>query len=277
MKKILISLVIVFVMASPSVAQLTRDQLPPEISSQISNEQLELTNWMMFYYKKPVPNEFPNWLKRASAAGMLKEPARQFPFLGFEATVFAMNEDKISLWIKTIDALPEKDQNNVLMALWLSGTKSSQEVLLDKSRQRLIHGQNYFNFQTDATPLILDDIINTYGGFLDIQWGRFSASGDDKPIRNIVSVLEFAQFIGSRKKFPNPNTDEEKQVVLKEIYFHSAVWSLRSNCKTHPRVLEICEKIYREENIGHLSQIVLQSILSEFKPEKYKVTKTSNK
>lgn len=277
MKNIITSILLLLVLSVPVFAQLTRDQLPPEMSRQISDEQLELTNWMMYYYKKPVPNQFPNWLKRASAAGMLKEPKRQFPFLGFEATIFAMNEDKISLWMKTIDALPEEDRKNVLMALWLSGTKSSQEVLLDKSRQRLIRGQNYFNFQTDATPLMLDDIANTYGGYLDIQWGRFSASGDDKPVRNIISVLEFAQFIGSGKKFPRPSTDEEKQAVLKEIYFQSAVWSLRSNCKIHSRVLDLCEKIYDEGNIGHLSQLVLRSILNKFKPEKYKGSKTSNK
>jgi hypothetical protein len=208
---------------------------------------------------------------------MLKEPERQFPFLGFEATVFAMNEDKISLWMKTIDALPENDRKNVLMALWLSGTKSSKEVLLEKSRQKLIHGQNYFNFETNAAPLILDDIANTYGGFLDIQWGRFSATADEKPIRNIISVLEFAKFIGASDKYPRPKTDEEKESVLKEIYFQSAVWSLRSNCKMHPRAIEICEKIYSEKSIGQLSQLVLQSLLSEFKPEKYKVAKTSNK
>jgi hypothetical protein len=53
--------------------------------------------------------------------------------------------------------------------------------------------------------------------------------------------LEFAQFISSHKKFPKPNTDEEKQAVLKEIFCQTASWSLRSNCQINPKALEICE------------------------------------
>jgi hypothetical protein len=60
-------LALLLLLAAPVTAQITRDQLPPEKASQIPDAQLELTNWMMFYYKKPLPDDFPRWLKSASA------------------------------------------------------------------------------------------------------------------------------------------------------------------------------------------------------------------
>jgi hypothetical protein len=258
------------------MAKLTRDQLPPEMSNQISDNQLDLINWMMFYYEKPQPDEFPNWLKKASAEGMLKDEKRQFPFLGFATTIFTMNTERIHKWMNIIDLLPENDRKTVLISLWLSGTKASKDILMSESRQKLLYGQNYFNFDTNNAPPSLDN-INIYWGFLDIQWGRFCASGNDKPIRNIISVLDYGLFMGAQKKYPQPQTDEEKEAIIKEIVFQSALWSLRSNCKIYPKVLEICENVYNEGNLSHIAQLSLKSILIELKPDKYHIEETSNK
>ncbi|PKN61428.1 MAG: hypothetical protein CVU57_29425 [Deltaproteobacteria bacterium HGW-Deltaproteobacteria-15] len=268
--RILTSFALVFLLASAAAAQVTRDRLPPEIASQISDAQLELTNWMMFYYKKPVPDEFSVWLRRASDEGMLRNEKKQFPFLGFGATVFAANPDKIPLWMETIDVLPEQDRKTVLIALWLSGSEASQAALSLKPRKDLLNGPNYFNFQTGREPPHLNE-INVYWGFLDIQWGRFIASGAEAPIRNIVSVLKFAEFMGAGNRFPTPKTDEQKQAVLKETLFRSALWSLRSNCIVDPKVLEICEKIYNEGKLDRLSQLAIKSIFVELIPGRYRI------
>lgn len=269
-------LALLLLLAAPVTAQITRDQLPPEKTSQISDAQLELTNWMMFYYKKPLPDDFPCWLKSASAEGMLKDEKRQFPFLGFAATVFAANPDKIPKWMGTIDALPKHDRKTVLIALWLSGTKASRDAISVKSRKKLLRGRNYFNFQTRREPPSLDEINVCYGRFLDIQWGRFLASGSEKPIKNVISILELAQFIGSRQKYTKPKGEKEKQAVLKEAIFRSAIWSLRSNCQMHPEVLTICEQIYKEGKLSRLARLSLKSILIELKPDKYKIDGASN-
>jgi len=312
-------LALLLLLAAPVPAQITRDQLPPEKASQISDAQLELTNWMMFYYKKPLPDDFPRWLKSASTEGMLKDEKRQFSFLGFAATVFAANSGKVPQWMGTIDALPKQDRKvsysnsvvklknlnfkkikhsninkiffeqinlprnlnrihrkTVLIALWLSGTKASRDAISVKPRKTLLRGRNYFNFQTRREPPSLDGINVCYGGFPDIQWGRFFASGSEKPIKNVISVLELAQFIGSRQKYTKPKGEKEKQAVLKEAIFRSAIWSLRSNCQMHPEVLTICEQIYKKGKLSRLARLSLKSILIELKPDKYKIDGTSN-
>ena len=274
--KPIIYLALLLLLVAPVAAQVTRDQLPPKKASHISDAQLELINWMMFYYKKPLPDDFPRWLKSISAEGMLKDEKRQFPFLGFAATMFAANPVKVPQWMGTIDALPKQDRKTVLISLWLSGTKASRGAISVKSRKKLLRGRNYFNFQTRREPPSLDGINVCYGGFLDIQWGRFFASGSEKPIKNVISVLELAQFIGSRQKYTKPKGEKEKQAVLKEAIFRRAIWSLRSNCQMHSEVLTICEQIYKEGKLSRLARLSLKSILIEFKPDKYKIEGASN-
>ena len=270
MPRIFAGLLLLFVMVCPVYAELTRDQLPPDAANRISDEQLELINWMMFYYRHPKPDEFPKWLNRASAAGLLKDDERQFPFLGFEASIFMMNADKIPQWINFIDALTEHDRKNVLIALWLSDTKTGRSALQVESRRALISSDNYFNFKTDKDIPGMDRIKNTYMGYLDIQWGRFMATGSEKPVRNIISVLEFARYLGSQKKYPHPQTDEEKDCVIKEILFQTAVWSLRGNFQMHPKVLEICKKVYGEKVLNSHAQAALQGLLILFETDKNK-------
>ena len=45
-----------------------------------------------------------------------------------------------------------------------------------------------------------------------------------------------------------PKSDQEKHAVIKEAIFQSALWSLRSNCQMHPKVLAICEKTSNKAN-----------------------------
>jgi len=91
-----------------------------------------------------------------------------------------------------VDGLPERERKTVLIALWLSGTSAARDVLAANGRKVLLQGTNYYKFDTSREPPSLD-MINPYWGFLDIQWGRFFASGSERPLRNILSVVERGQ------------------------------------------------------------------------------------
>jgi len=272
MKRV-VSLIFLFsFLAILGCAQVNKHQ----VAKKISESQYELINWMTSYYKNPSPNEFPDWLKKLSSKRLLKDEKKQFPFLGFAATVFEANADKVPEWLRIIDSLPKRDRKTVLIALWLSNTKESHNALSDISRKNLLQTRNYFNFQMQQLPPSLN-AIDKYWGFLDIQWGRFLASGTKEPIVNITSVLEFASFLGSKNKYPKPKTKEEKWAIINEALFTTALRSLRSNCKMHSKVMEICEQIYEEGSLGRLAQWSLKSILIEMKPDKYTIEVSSNK
>ena len=102
---------------------------------------------------------------------------------------------KISQWASDIEELPKKHKKTILIALWLSGTKESKSIFQQSQFKSIIKGENFYNFDTSQEPPNLDKLYKTYGGFLDIQWGRFLATGDKKPIKLIISTLEYGKHL----------------------------------------------------------------------------------
>ena len=115
----------------------------------------------------------------------------------------------------------------------------------------------------------------TYSGFLDIQWGRFCASGKKRPIELIISTLKYGNYYGTIKRTDNKKNEElsnkEKDMILKEAIFNAAIWSLRSNCLHHPLVKQYCMEIYEEGKLNKASKHWLGALLAQVYPEKYKI------
>ena len=235
----------------------------------LSAKQMELVNWMVFYYQNPEPNKFPEKLIAFSEAGILDEDNKQFPFLGFASTVFQDNPSRIKAWIRKIEKLPKDHKKIILLALWLSRTKESKDVFQEKHYKEIIAGENYYHFKTDNQPPNLDLIDPVYGGFLDIQWGRFLASGKKKYIRLVISTLDFGYSWGAAEKYSQPFTEFQKQEIIKEAHFKAALWSLQSNCKMHKVVKQYCLELYLEGNLSSKEKKYLAMILSKVYPDKF--------
>jgi hypothetical protein len=230
---------------------------------------MALINWMVFYYKKPDPDEFPRKILAFSEAGLLDQEKRQFPFLGFASTVFRENPSRVKTWVTTLDRLPENHKRVVWLALWLSNTKESNELFQEKSHQKVISGSNYYNFETDESPPDLSKIDILYGGFLDIQWGRFLATGQEEPIRLIIRTLEFGDFWGAQERYRNPSSQSEREAIIKEAVFKAAIWSLKSNCKTHDLAKNWCVELYNSGQLSEKESKYLRLVLSQVDPEGY--------
>lgn len=218
-------------------------------------------NWMVFYYQKPDPDEFPRKILAFSEAGFLDQEKRQFPFLGFACTVFQENPSKVKTWATVLDRLPDAHKKVVWLALWLSNTKESNVLFKDQANQKVISGKNYYNFETSESPPDLSKIDSLYGGFLDIQWGRFLATGKKEPLRLIISTLEFGDCWGAQKKYPNPSNQSEREAILKEAIFKAAIWSLHSNCKTHDLVKSFCTQLYESGQLSEKEKKYLRLVL----------------
>jgi hypothetical protein len=238
-----------------------------------SSKQMDLINWMIFYYQNPEPNKLPEKLAALSETGLLNDEKRQFFFLGFASSVFHDNPDKIKIWVPEIDNLPQVHKKIIFLALWLSNTKEAKDLFLTQKYKEAIAGENYFNFETDKTPPSLDYIDRMYGGCLDIQWGRFLATGKKEYIHLIIGTLGQGDSWGASQKYSKPLSEDQKKEIIKEAYFKSALWSLQSNCKTHPLVKKYCSEIYEAGNLSAQEKKYLGILLSQVYPEKYKKTK----
>jgi len=234
-----------------------------------TKKQIELINWMVFYYQKPEPEEFPNKLTAFSEAGLLSEERKQFPFLGFASTLFRNNPARLISWLPKIETLPTDHKRIVLLSLWLSDTRESRELFQQDKYMKLISGKNYFNFETDKPAPDLGSIDPMYGGFLDIQWGRFLASGNKVPVRLIIGTLGFCDSWGAAEKYATPFSEDQKQEIIKEAIFKAALWSLQSNCEVHPVVKKYCSELYESSELSAKEKKYLGMLLTQVYPEKY--------
>ncbi len=86
---------------------------------------------------------------------------------------------------------------------------------------------------------------------LDMLWATFFATGDERVVRRIISVLQLSK----------DNKSAEALIGT------SALWSLKSNAKQHEKVMAICkEEIGKQDGLTkNLLQEVVTEKISEFK------------
>ena len=233
-----------------------------------SANPIELINWMVLYYQAPDPDRFLEKVMAFSETGLLTEEKRQFTFLGFASTVFRDNPDRVEAWVRGMEKLPREHLKVVLLALWLSDTEQSKIVIRESKHRELLAGKNYFNFLTNESPPRLDSIDPLYIGFLDLQWGRFLASGSKVPIRLIVGTLELGDSRGPATGPDKTLSKKDKRKIIEEAILRAALRSLRSNCRRHPLVRQHCLEISREGRLSPKASQRLSAILLETEPKK---------
>jgi hypothetical protein len=174
----------------------------------------------------------------------------------------AANPKRIQEWIDEASDLDEKQRDALLVAAWYSDTKEARD---------LFQKQNLDAYLKQKAPDILEIDVNN-PSTLDMLWGYFMATGDSAPIRRIVSALSLSKYSGALDRFKtSEKTDKDKKDAYLDATFQAAQWSLESNCKTHPRVLEHCEEIFSDKATPKDQSLWLGVILSKVKPEKYSV------
>lgn len=107
---------------------------------------------------------------------------------------------------------------------------------------------------------------------LDMLWGYFLATGDEKPIRRIVSALDLSKHAGALDKFKtSEKTDQNRKEAYLDVTFQAARWSLESNSRQHPQVLKYCESILGDPNLPKNQSLWLGVVLSKVKPDQYSI------
>lgn len=207
-------------LAAPSTAE---SQRAPKT---IDTEQ-DLNQWLTYYYLHPQPDLVVPATLLAEKKGFLASD-NGGPFMAFLSLVFANNPSRVGGWIKQLDSIPMKDKPMLWTALYWSHTKESQETLNqiisslpEKSRKSLLE-------QVSKPPVPIEKVEITGPAVLDMLWGAFFATGDEKYVKRLISVLPWES---QTKDLP------KMQVAA------SARWSLTSNAEQHPRVMKICQQV----------------------------------
>lgn len=189
------------------------------VASSSSAEQ-----WLNNYYKNPAPERFTSAVLELSRNGYFDEAGHVPLAIGFMATVFSQNPDKVQSWLQFSHVLPVSHQRILISALWYSGNPKGADYLRAYARDCEPSLRTSLNALANTTPSLPNAEVSSVSS-LNLQWGAFLANGETAPVRSILAALG------------NANLDQDVR------------WSLAQNAVQHERVLSICrDELSRQPN-----------------------------
>lgn len=212
----------------------------PAVAAPQANEQRapkaietdqDLNQWLTYYYLHPQPDLVVPATLLAEKKGYLSSEAGG-PYMAFLSRVFAENPSKLGTWIKQLDSIPLRDKPMLWTALYWSHTKESATVLDEIVKTLPPKGQESLVEQIAKPPEPIEKVTVSGPGVLDMLWGAFFATGDEKYVKRLISVL--------------PWESQNKDLIKMQVGA-SARWSLTSNAEQHSKVLEICQQVRETE------------------------------
>jgi hypothetical protein len=220
-----LSLSIVAVPAAVADVQTPRAAVNTAAPAAINSTE-DVVQWMTYYYLHPQPDLLVPALQYADANGLIEKG--QAPLTAFVSRVFAQNPARIAGWTKELESLSPQGKPLLWSALWWSNTVEGKQSLeeLMKTLTEKQAGEVLQQMAHPATPI--EQLEVKTPEVLDELWGAYSATGDEKYVNRLISVL--------------PWQYDHSADYMRMTIGSAARWSLTSNAQQHPAVLKICLK-----------------------------------
>jgi hypothetical protein len=165
---------------------------------------------MDHYYAAPHQADFVPGVVALNREGVFDSDQQKFVAIGFLTQVFEQNPGSVSGWLReSMPLLSAQGQRVVVAAAWVYPTTMGAQR--DATEQMIA--------QKAVTPLADIPVSSVHA--MDLQWGAFLASGDERYVTNV-----FAAF-GS----PQPGLATE------------ARYTLVQNAAADPRVMQVCRDV----------------------------------
>lgn len=186
-------------------------------SESISATSQDSQQWLTHYYENPRPDDLLSSVHQLSREGYFEAPNQPATAIGFFSVVFAQNPHRITSWLARTSDLPVAHRRILAAAAWKAGHPAGARQLRELSAgvPSALAAEIEGLLAAGSVPVAQTPVLSQSS--MDLQWGAFLASGDE---RNIVNVLAG---LGS----------DERGLST------SARFSLAQNAAAHPRVLEI--------------------------------------
>lgn len=191
-----------------------------------------LSNWMTYYYMKPSPEKLVPALLLADKLGLLQGDSAP-PLQAFASRVLAQNPDKVKEWFAKMGPMSDSGKTMVLTSIWWSNTKEGKELLNTIASTLPEKSKIEFHKQIDSSPPELENMEIASPDVLDMLWACFSATGDTKYVKRLMSTLAWRR---------NDSKDLPKMLIAS-----AASWSLVSNINQHAKVKEFCQSLEMQD------------------------------
>lgn len=219
-------------------------------------------DWMMLYYQNPSPEKFVSEVRSLLEGEQIADPSGHPPMVGFLSQVMAKNPAQIQGWMEELSDLGETGRQVLLSAAWFSHTQESRDYFKSEKLE---------SYLEKKAPKILEMTVES-PATLDMLWGSFFATGEEAPVRRVVSSLGLSKYAGALDEFQDSEKGaEDQRKAYLDVTFQAAQWSLESLCRQNPLVLKHCETILADKNLPKDQQLWLGVILSKVKPKQYQI------
>lgn len=211
------SVALVLSLAVPAAAEANRDW----------------AQWVSHYYEAPQPDLVVPAVFGLSRSGYFEQAGQPATAIGFLSTVFAQNPDKVAGWMRAFKELPVSHQRLTAAALWYSGLPGNDRELRALARRSSpeLRAEIEQLLAKNVVPVRETPVLSESS--LNLQWGAFTASGEQQHIVNTLAAL------GSG-----------------EAGLTSAVRnSLAQKATSHQRVYEICQAQLANQPAGVRDQM----------------------
>lgn len=211
----------------------------------------ELIEWMTYYYLHPSPESTSSVIQSMQQFGYFKKESAGAPLASFFSCIFRSSPTAIESSLKTFANFSPEEQQILVRSLWLANTKEAK-FQLEKLIAIQLNNENPKNADLLKTnPPEIEKMPINSPDILDMLWGAFMATGDEKYVVQVISVLSYSTIKGD---------------VARLLVGGSARWSLTSNAIQHKRVLDICISQLKKQ--PKEATAILSEIITEAKKER---------
>jgi hypothetical protein len=230
----------------------------------------EAGEWMAQYYQRPLPDPLVGVIKVLAEARVLRgqkvetgilgklfgrtdpasiatwQPHTDASLIAFAAKVFDQNPSRIAGWLDELSGLTEGQKRSLWIAAWLSGVVGVDAVLRQQARQTSKAAVRFISALFSQSPRPIETLTLSGPVVLDMNWAAFFATGDE---RYVLRIIEALGLVASPEGTPAFAIGT------------SALWSLQSSARQHPRVRETCAAVLSRTTSG--MRMMLESIVGD--------------
>jgi hypothetical protein len=194
----------------------------------------QFNQWVQNYYQHPAPDALLDVLVYYSTSTLYATAHARMPMAQFFASAYGDDPSRLGAVVTAAEQQPSANTRMfVARVLWLVNSDSSRSLLKhaseawhDKNVQALLS-----QFGDQPPRDLLRSPVRTPDD-LDMLWSMFFATGDRRPIEQLVIVL--------------PLLKEGHGLAI--VFGGAAQWSLQSNAARHPKLLAILKDLSQESN-----------------------------
>lgn len=220
--------------------------LKPNTSAPVFSSADDFNRWSSFYYMEPTPERVVPAIRFMAENGILEQESQRAPTMAFLAEIFRQNEGSLTAWLKQLEGLKESQQRVVWHALWFSNCAEASALLLAFRYETSPEGKELIDRLLKEEPPDLLSLPIASPAVLDMLWGSFYVTGDERCVQRVIGALALSKVKGDLEKF---------------LIGEAARWSLIENAAQHERVLRICRREIKTQPV--LVRVILERVVEE--------------